>query len=121
VEEIGCLGTALALFDQPELRNTALGLEPGEVLCAFTDGLVEARRGRDLFGFERVAELLSRHGHLPLDALAAVVVDAVREFHGDQLVDDLAILLVGAAIESDPQGADALAGAASARRQATSV
>lgn len=94
VEQVGCLGTALALFDDPELHDTTIQLEPGEVLCAFTDGLVEARRGRDMFGPERVAELLGRHGHLQADALAAVIVDTVRAFHGDQLVDDLAMLLV---------------------------
>lgn len=94
VEEVGCLGTALALFEEPELHNTTLELAPGEVLCAFTDGLVEARSRGDMFGSQRVAELLSRHGPLPLDDLATLVVDAVRAFHGDQLVDDLAILLV---------------------------
>jgi serine phosphatase RsbU (regulator of sigma subunit) len=94
VEEIGCLGTALALFDEPDLHDTILELAPGEVLCAFTDGLVEARRGRDMFGSERVAELLHRHGHLPVDELATIVVDAARGFHGNQLADDLAMLLV---------------------------
>ena len=86
VEEVGCLGTALALFEEPELHDTTLEMAPGEVLCAFTDGLVEARRGSEMFGSERVAELLRRHGHLPADELAAVIFDAVRAFHGDQLV-----------------------------------
>ena len=94
VEQIGCLGTALALFDDPELHNTTLELAPGEVLCAFTDGLVEARHGRDMFGADRVAELLRGHGDLPVDQLASVVVDTVRAFHGDRLGDDLAMLLI---------------------------
>ncbi|MDQ4054735.1 MAG: SpoIIE family protein phosphatase [Actinomycetota bacterium] len=107
VEEVGCPGTALALFDEPEVHNTTLELAPGEVLCAFTDGLVEARRGCDMFGSERVAELLRRHGHLPLDELAAGIVDAVRAFHGDQLVDDLAILLVRSTGPDSPPGSAA--------------
>jgi serine phosphatase RsbU (regulator of sigma subunit) len=107
VEEVGCLGTALALFDEPELHDTTLELAPGEVLCAFTDGLVEARRGHDMFGSERVADLLRRHGHLPVDELAAVLVDAVRAFHGDQLVDDLAILLVRSTGPDSPPGSTA--------------
>ena len=45
VEEVGALGTAIALFDQPDLHDTALHLAPGDLLCVFTDGLVEARRG----------------------------------------------------------------------------
>lgn len=106
VKEVGCPGTALALFDQPELHDTSLDLAPGELMCAFTDGLVEARRGRDMFGSERLAELLRRHGHLPVDELAGVVVDAVRDFHGGELVDDVAMLLVRS---SGPQTSPGLA------------
>lgn len=94
VEEVGSLGTALALFDEPELHDTSLELAAGEVLCVFTDGLVEARRGRELFGTERVADLLRQHGELPTAELADVVLDAVRAFHGGTLVDDLAMLLI---------------------------
>jgi PAS domain S-box-containing protein len=104
VEEIGCLGTALAMFEPPELHNTTLELAPGEVLCVFTDGLVEARRGRDMFGSERVAGLLRQHGHLPVDELATIVVDAARRFHGNQLADDLAMLLVGSTGPDSPPG-----------------
>ncbi len=107
VEEIGRLGTALALFDRPELHNTALALAPGEVLFLFTDGLVEARRDRDMFGSERVAELLRRHGHLPVDDLAAVTVDAVRDFHGGQLADDLALVLVRSSAPPSAPGSTA--------------
>jgi hypothetical protein len=47
-----------------------------------------------MFGSERVAGLLRQHGHLPVDELATIVVDAARGFHGNQLADDLAMLLV---------------------------
>jgi serine phosphatase RsbU (regulator of sigma subunit) len=94
VEEVGTLGTALALFDDPELHDAEVELAPGEVLSVFTDGLVEAWRDRDEFGSERVAELLHAHRDLSADGLAGAVLDAVRAFHGDELVDDLAILVV---------------------------
>lgn len=94
VEEIGVPGTALALFDQPELHDTTIHLAPGELLCVFTDGLVEARRERDMFDTERLADLLGRNGDLPQAELSSVMVDAVRAFHGPQLADDLAILLI---------------------------
>ena len=63
-------------------------------MCAFTDGVVEARNGRDMFGIERLAALLREYGHLPLDELAGIVTEAVRAFHGEELADDLALLLV---------------------------
>ncbi|KQV69567.1 hypothetical protein ASC64_06890 [Nocardioides sp. Root122] len=94
VEEVGMLGTALALFDDPELHDSDVELAPGEVLCVFTDGLLEARRGRDQFGSDRVADLMREHSDLSADDMAGVVLDAVRAFHGDELDDDLAMLVV---------------------------
>lgn len=94
VEEVGSTGTALALFDDPELHDTTLLLAPGDLLCAFTDGLVEARDGSEMFGTERVARLLTDNRTLPTDKLASVVTGAVRSFHGHELADDLALLLV---------------------------
>ena len=94
VEEVGTLGTALALFDEPDLHDTTVRLAPGDLLCIFTDGLVEARRGREMFGGERVAALLNRGVDRPAAELSALLVDAVHDFHGDQLDDDLAVLVV---------------------------
>ena len=94
VEEVGTLGTALALFDDPELHDADVELARNEVLCVFTDGLVEARRGRDQFGSERVAELLHADCEVSADELAGRVLDAVRTFHGKELVDDLALLVI---------------------------
>ncbi|NPD06079.1 SpoIIE family protein phosphatase [Nocardioides sp. zg-1308] len=101
VDEVGQLGTALALFDDPELHDAEVELAPGDVLCLFTDGLVEARHGRDQFGSERVAELLRTHRGSSADGLASVVLAAVREFHGDELADDLALLVVRYAPAND--------------------
>ncbi|WP_110182770.1 histidine kinase N-terminal 7TM domain-containing protein [Nocardioides solisilvae] len=97
VEEVGSAGTALALLDSPELHDVALALEPGELLCAFTDGIVEARQDDEMFGTERLARVLVEHARLPVDELAARVSEAVRAFHGDELADDLALLLVRSA------------------------
>jgi serine phosphatase RsbU (regulator of sigma subunit) len=94
VHEPGHLGTALALFDQVELHDTTLHLVSGELLCVFTDGLVEARRDGEMFGSGRVADLLRRHGDRPARELSTLMVDEVREFHGGHLADDLAILLI---------------------------
>jgi PAS domain S-box-containing protein len=101
VDEVGRLGTALALFEQSELYDTAIELSPGEVLCAFTDGLIEARQAGDMFGSHRLAELLRRHGHLPVDELAALICQSARAFHGDQLHDDLALLLLRSTTRPD--------------------
>lgn len=96
VEEVGRLGTVLALFDDPELHDTVVALAPGELMCAFTDGVVEARRGREMYGVERLSTLLGAYAHVSLEQLAAMVVTDARAFHGRELADDLALLLVRA-------------------------
>jgi PAS domain S-box-containing protein len=95
VEPIGELGTALGLFEDPDLSDTRVFLGPGDLLCMFTDGLVEARDATDLFGTDRVATLLGQQAGSTVDEIAAQLVAAARTFHGGRdLGDDLALLLL---------------------------
>lgn len=94
VEAVGELGTALGLLDDAELHDTHLVLGPGDSVCLFTDGLVEARRERDLFGEDRVSAILDSLRDRSLPSVADELVDAPRRFHGPRLADDLAVLLL---------------------------
>lgn len=92
VVAVGDTGTALGLLAQPQLGDTCVLLEPGDALCLFTDGLVEARARDDWFGVERVLEVLHglRDGH-PERAVTALV-EAVDAFSVGPPADDLALL-----------------------------
>lgn len=94
VEQAGRLGTALGLLEDPELRLVDVTLGPGDVLCLFTDGLVEARRGGELFGDARVGAVLREHREQPPGAIAEALEDAARAFRGRELSDDLAVLVL---------------------------
>ena len=92
---VGRYGTALGLVDDPELHDTTVLLGPGDLLCMFTDGLVEAREGSELFGSERAAGVIDEHAARSTDEIAGALVAAAREFHhSEELADDLAILLL---------------------------
>ncbi len=91
------LGTAVALLDEIEVHDAEVALGPGDVLCVVTDGVLEARRGTEEFGPGRVADSLRDRGGAAADDLAGAVLDAVRDFHGGELVDDLAVLVVAVA------------------------
>ena len=60
VETVGVPGTALGLVPEPDLVAHEVDLGPGDALCLFTDGLVEARdaRGTEL-GAGRVGDVLA--------------------------------------------------------------
>ena len=95
VEPVGELGTALGLITDPELSDSRVLLCPGDLLCMFTDGLVEARDGVELFGADRVADLLSREAGCPVAEIADRLISAARSFHGGRdLSDDLALLML---------------------------
>jgi PAS domain S-box-containing protein len=72
VEAVGTPGTALGLLPSVEVRQTVLDLAPGDVLLAFTDGVTEAGGGREQFGEERLAAVLTEAGAI-LDPLEVSV------------------------------------------------
>ncbi|HEX2296142.1 MAG TPA: GAF domain-containing SpoIIE family protein phosphatase [Actinomycetota bacterium] len=61
VEAVGLSGTIVGAFADQSFDQTSFVLGPRDAMLAFTDGLVEARRGDELYGRERVIESLARH------------------------------------------------------------
>ena len=97
VEPVGLLGTATGLVEEPELHDATTRLEPGDMICLFTDGLVEARDGVDLFGSEGVERVMLGDEAGSPEELAGALVAAARAFHHSPwLSDDLAILVLRA-------------------------
>jgi PAS domain S-box-containing protein len=94
VQPVGTWGTALGLVDDPELHDTTIQLARGEVFCMFTDGLVEARSGTEMFGIARISDVLRDSGDGCPHELVTALAAAARQFHGGQLGDDLALLVL---------------------------
>ena len=88
-------------------RGLALGIEPSQTydevreplpakgaVVLFTDGVIEARRGCELYGDERLDALLASKAELPAGELARAVVDDCRAFTGGDLTDDCAVVVI---------------------------
>lgn len=81
-------------FDLPA-SSWVFGLEPGETLVLYTDGAYEARRGREFFGEERLrAAVDAAGGKRSAQEVAEAVLQAVSDFAGGEIADDLALLVV---------------------------
>jgi serine phosphatase RsbU (regulator of sigma subunit) len=80
-----------AAQEYDEVRET---LPPGGSLVLYTDGVVEARRAGELFGTDRLDELLATHRGLGPHELARHVAEAARRWAGGELTDDLAVVVI---------------------------
>jgi serine phosphatase RsbU (regulator of sigma subunit) len=90
-----------------EARGLVLGIEPaqqyvevratldvGGAVVLYTDGVIEARRDGELYGFERLDQVLSGRRDLSANELAQVVLDDCRAFARGELADDCAVVVV---------------------------
>jgi len=92
-EELTGGGMLLGVSDQAHYRDTCVDLQAGDVALIYTDGLTEARSGEELFGIDRVREILDRHAHERAGRILEALVASVRAF-ADQALDDLTLVVL---------------------------
>ena len=88
---VGEPGTLLGVRLDLHLTDVPLTLAAGDVLCLYSDGVLDARRGREPFGEER---LLAAVAGAPGTAKGVVeaVTTALEEFADGRPVDDVVVL-----------------------------
>ena len=94
VSEIGRPGTILGIVPDPHLEDTTLVLQPGEAIVFFTDGVVEARRGDDLFDHGGLCDVLAGCGGRRAEEICTAVLDAVLAFQDGLPRDDIAVVVL---------------------------
>jgi PAS domain S-box-containing protein len=103
-QDIGTPGPLLGAFEDATWEERVVVAAPGDALVFYTDGVTDTRgEGGELFGQERLAELLDTATALDADELASRIDGAVQAFERGQQRDDVALLVVCAGgIESSP-------------------
>jgi sigma-B regulation protein RsbU (phosphoserine phosphatase) len=96
VEDVDADGTLLGMFESPTLRDVEVELAHGDVVIAYTDGVVEERRGEEFFGEDRLREVLRGCPRRPAADVADCIVSAVEDFGREAPADDIAILALRA-------------------------
>jgi PAS domain S-box-containing protein len=84
--------TIIGVFDDLQWTTRALALFDGDLLIAYTDGITEARRGKEFFGPDRLAAVVQTVRDRSIEEIADRVIEAVRSFAGPEPSDDLALI-----------------------------
>ncbi|MEX0879253.1 MAG: SpoIIE family protein phosphatase [Thermoanaerobaculia bacterium] len=94
VEQVKATGVPLGMFPNASWKEETVVLEPGDLLCVYTDGVTEALNAADEeFGMDRLARLLEAPA-APSE-ICPSVFDAVNAFAADvPQYDDQTLLLI---------------------------
>ena len=96
LEELSVGGTIIGMFPVARYEEAIVELQPGDVLMAFTDGVSEAHDpAEDEFGEDRLKDLLRGSAHLPVNEMAAKILDELKKWMRDApQFDDLTFILI---------------------------
>ena len=84
----------IGVFPDQEFSDDTTTIESGDVLVLYTDGLIEARRQKELFGEDRLVQVVKDVGSQRRPSeVPGLILDEALKFD-KALADDVAILAV---------------------------
>ena len=86
----------LGILDDVEYEESRFQLQAGDKIVFYTDGIVEAMNSeREMFGFDRLLEVVGRSETMSAEALLRKINDQVNEFVGSAIQhDDLTVIVI---------------------------
>ncbi len=66
----------------------------GDTLLLYTDGVIEARRDKELYGIERLRESFTSNADKETSAISGNILKDVSKFNKGAILDDIAILAI---------------------------
>jgi sigma-B regulation protein RsbU (phosphoserine phosphatase) len=98
VKTIQAEGFPLGLFPNAEYEEFTLSTRPGDLIVFFSDGIVDAQNAKgEMFGDERLSQLLQSQSHPTAAATAQAILDAVTNFQsGTAHFDDETVVVLRA-------------------------
>jgi sigma-B regulation protein RsbU (phosphoserine phosphatase) len=91
-------GPPLGIFPDTEFQTGRLVLQPGDMIVLYSDGITDAgeNSGRE-FGEARLEAVVRQHCEKTLDEIRQHILRAVHDWSGNEVEDDMTLLLVRAA------------------------
>lgn len=89
-------GALVGIFPESSCEEREVLLAPGDTMVLVTDGVLESRRGDELFGEERLAAAVCERASATAAELAASILELAADFNDRPSVDDIAVLVLRA-------------------------
>ncbi len=88
-------GLVVGAIASAQYDESCLAIHPGDLLVCYTDGITEPENAYgEMFGEERLIELVKKHAHEDDRNIVRIVMEAVRAWTGTpELFDDMTLLL----------------------------
>ncbi|MBS1538569.1 MAG: serine/threonine-protein phosphatase [Bacteroidetes bacterium] len=88
-------GGILGIIPEQKFRVENINMNFGDILLLFTDGIVEAQdKEGNLFGYQRLAELLKKHSNDDAKSLAYRILEATQSFSAEAIYSDDSTVVV---------------------------
>ena len=95
VDRLGEGGVLLGVESDQEYQEGTVRLQPGNMLCLYTDGIVEQKNHDDEeYGIERLIEFLKENQNLPLAELQEKLFATVLAFGKGTHEDDTSCVII---------------------------
>jgi sigma-B regulation protein RsbU (phosphoserine phosphatase) len=96
IEIIEATGLPLGLFDEADYDELSFRAKPGDMFVFFSDGILDAsNKAEELFGRERVGEIVAANPNASADEVVKLLFKAVAEHaSGEEAFDDQTVVAI---------------------------
>jgi len=94
IEALHAAGMPLGVDEAAQHESTEITLNRGDSLILVTDGITEARKGSEFFGYEGMERVAQENAAAASpQQMARAIMDAAKDFTGGRLRDDACLLV----------------------------
>jgi len=90
--DLDATGIPIGMFEGQKYAIRKIQLLPDDLLVLFTDGIVEATKKREMFGIERLKEIVLKNYNNSPDVIIGKILESFHKFL-DTLQDDITLLI----------------------------